>query len=378
MNEIFTETQTKGVAGWILCQLGDFLLEVDLAVLPGQVLVLFGPSGSGKTTTLRTVAGLIKPQEGNIKLGPRVIYDSGTDIWVPSHLRKLGYLTQDNNLFPHLDVSRNIGYGISRALATSKNDIIDYYVNIFNLAGLEKRYPNELSGGQQQRVSLARALATNPEALLLDEPFSSLDNELKRTLRTELRNMLSNSDLPTILVTHDIEEALTMGDVVQVLDNGKTISKGSPVDILGQPPQERVARLVGVENIIQMQVHSRNALDGVMVCQLSNNNGPEKDHLSIEIPLGEFSIGQSLNIGVRASDIILSKARFYESSARNQIPGAVRAIEIRPPGYRISLDCEGLLLHCQITGSSKDEMDIQIGQDLWAIFKASSCFVVSD
>ena len=90
MNEIFTETQTKGVAGWILCQLGDFLLEIDLAVLPGQVLVLFGPSGSGKTTTLRTVAGLIKPQEGNIKLGPRVIYDSGTDIWVPSHLRKLG------------------------------------------------------------------------------------------------------------------------------------------------------------------------------------------------------------------------------------------------------------------------------------------------
>ena len=115
-----------------------------------------------------------------------------------------------------------------------------------------------------------------------------------------------------------------------------------------------------------------------MVCQLSNNNGPETDHLSIEVPLGEFSIGQSLNIGVRASDIILSKARFYESSARNQIPGAVRAIEIRPPGYRISLDCEGLLLHCQITGSSKDEMDIQIGQDLWAIFKASSCFVVSD
>ena len=378
MNQIFTETQTNGVNGWILCQLGDFILEVELAVLPGQVLVLFGPSGSGKTTILRAVAGLIKPQDGNIKLGARVIYDSSTDIWVPSHLRKLGYLTQDNNLFPHLDVSRNIGYGISRAAATSKNNIIDYYIKIFNLAGLENRYPNELSGGQQQRVSLARALATKPEALLLDEPFSSLDSELKRTLRAELRNMLSISDLPTILVTHDIEEALTMGDVIQVLDNGRAISKGSPLDILGQPPQERVARLVGVENIIKMQVYSRNAEDGVMVCQLSNNSDPEVDHLSIEVPLGQFGVGESLNIGIRASDIILSKARFYESSARNQILGAVRGIEIRPPGYRISLDCGGLLLYCQITGSSKDEMDIQIGQGLWAIFKASSCFVVSD
>ena len=378
MTPNFADNKNKALEGWIHCELGDFVLEIDLAVLPGQVLVLFGPSGSGKTTTLRAVAGLIKPQQGYIKLGERILCDSSSNTWVPSHLRKIGYLTQDNNLFPHLDVLGNIGYGISQSDKIVKNNTIDHYINMFNLLGLERRYPNELSGGQQQRVALARALATRPEALLLDEPFSSLDGELKRTLRVELRNILSVNNLPTILVTHDVEEALTLGDNVQVLDNGTSIAIGVPVDILGQPPKETVARLVGIENIIKMELSSRNVEDGVMVCRLSKDNDLNTKDLSIEVPLGDLEVGDSLNIGIRASDIILGKARFPESSARNQILGSVREIELRPPGYRISLDCNGILLYCHITGSSKDEMDIRIGQKLWAIFKASSCFVVSD
>ena len=378
MTQKFADNKNKALEGWIHCELGDFVLEIDLAVLPGQVLVLFGASGSGKTTTLRAVAGLIKPQQGYIKLGEHILCDSSSNTWVPSHLRKIGYLTQDNNLFPHLDVLGNIGYGISQSDKIVKNNTIDHYINMFNLLGLERRYPNELSGGQQQRVALARALATRPEALLLDEPFSSLDGELKRTLRGELRNILSVNNLPTILVTHDVEEALTLGDNVQVLDNGTSIASGVPVDILGQPPKETVARLVGVENIIKMELSSRNVEDGVMVCRLSKDSDLNTKDLSIEIPLGDLEVGDSLNIGIRASDIILGKARFPESSARNQILGSVREIELRPPGYRISLDCNGILLYCHITGSSKDEMDIRIGQELWAIFKASSCFVVSD
>lgn len=378
MTQEFADNKNKALEGWIHCELGDFVLEIDLAVLPGQVLVLFGPSGSGKTTTLRAVAGLIKPQQGYIKLGEHILCDSSSNTWVPSHLRKIGYLTQDNNLFPHLDVLGNIGYGISQSDKIVKNNTIDHYINMFNLLGLERRYPNELSGGQQQRVALARALATRPEALLLDEPFSSLDGELKRTLRGELRNILSVNNLPTILVTHDVEEALTLGDNVQVLDNGTSIASGVPVDILGQPPKETVARLVGVENIIKMELSSRNVEDGVMVCQLSKDSDLNTKDLSIEVPLGSLEVGDSLNIGIRASDIILGKARFPESSARNQILGSVREIELRPPGYRISLDCNGILLYCHITGSSKDEMDIRVGQELWAIFKASSCFVVSD
>ena len=378
MTQRFADTQNNTLEGWIHCELGDFLLEIDLSVLPGQVLVLFGPSGSGKTTTLRAVAGLIKPQQGHIKLGDRIICDSSSNTWIPSHLRKIGYLTQDNNLFPHLDVSGNIGYGISESNKLLKNNMIDNYINMFNLSGLERRYPNKLSGGQQQRVALARALATRPEALLLDEPFSSLDGELKRTLRGELRHILSVNNLPTILVTHDVEEALTMGDNVQVLDYGKPIASGVPVDILGQPPRETVARLVGVENIIKMTLSGKNVEDGVMVCQLSKNSDLNTNYLSIEVPLGDLEVGESLNIGIRATDIILGKTRFPESSARNQILGSVREIELRPPGYRISLDCNGILLYCHITGSSKDEMDIRIGQKLWAIFKASSCFVVSD
>ena len=124
MTQRFADTQNNALEGWIHCELGDFLLEIDLTVLPGQVLVLFGPSGSGKTTTLRVVAGLIKPQQGYINLGAHIIFDSSSNTWVPSHLRKIGYLTQDNNLFPHLDVSGNIGSVSYTHLTLPTSDLV--------------------------------------------------------------------------------------------------------------------------------------------------------------------------------------------------------------------------------------------------------------
>ena len=368
--------------GWITCRVGDFTLETDFEVYPGQVLVLFGPSGAGKTTTLRSIAGLLRPQQGQIQLSGRLVYDSASRVWVPPHLRRVGYLTQEHNLFPHLKVTDNIGYGLSSRGSAPARSRVQELLETFQLGGLEQRYPWELSGGQQQRVALARALAPAPQALLLDEPFASLDAELRRTLQGELRAILSGSNLPTILVTHDLEEALALGDAVQVIDQGRTLTKGVPLEVLGQPGQGRVARLVGVENILSMRVESRHPQDGTMTCVLlaQSADAPEdvEGDVRIEVPLGDFSEQESLTVGIRASDVILAQDRLSRSSARNQLPGVVTGVEMRPPGYRVTLDCGGAMLSCHITGSSLAEMGIESGQQLWAVFKASSCFLVKD
>ena len=380
--------------GWITCRVGDFTLETDFEVDPGQVLVLFGPSGAGKTTTLRSIAGLLRPQQGQIQLSGQLVYDSAADVWVPPHLRRVGYLTQEHNLFPHLKVAGNIGYGLSSRGSAAARSRVQELLDTFQLRGLEQRYPWELSGGQQQQVALARALAPAPQALLLDEPFASLDAELRRTLQSELRSILSRSNLPTILVTHDREEALALGDAVQVIDQGRTLSQGEPLEVLGQPSQGRVARLVGVENILSMQVESRHPQDGTMTCVVPDRpaEAPEdvggdvrpgvwpgvRPGVRIEVPLGDFDEQESLTVGIRASDVILAQDRLSRSSARNQLPGVVTSVEMGPPGYRVTLDCGGTLLSCHITGSSLAEMRIVPGQQLWAVFKASSCFLVKD
>jgi len=343
---------------------------------------LFGPSGSGKTSTLRAIAGLLQPRRGHIEIGGRVVYDQESNVWVATHQRRVGYLTQQYNLFPHLSVAKNISYGLRGLPPSAAKERVRELLAVLHLEGMEGRQIWELSGGQQQRVALARALAPNPAALLLDEPFAALDMELRRIFRRELRSMLAGSGIPALLVTHDREEALALADSIQVINEGRPLARGEPLDILGQPGLGRVARLVGVENLFHMRVESRNHRDGTMVCVGGG--------LRIEVPVDRppaFS-GQAplepdaaaddrVAVAVRSSDIILASQEIVGSTARNQLPGVVTTVELHPPGYEITLDC-GQPIRCQITGGALKELEIRPGSRLWAVFKASSCFLVQD
>ena len=248
-------------------------------------------------------------------------------------------------------------------------------VQTFHLEGLEQRRSCELSGGEQQRVTLARALASGPDVLLLDEPFTALDVELRRTLRKELRSILEKADIPVLLVTHDREEALALGDSVQVIDGGRPLARGEPLAILGQPGRGRVARLMGVENLFRLRVKSHHPQDGTMVCI--------GEGLRLEVPLDDPPAaaehptveGETVTVGIRASDIILAREEPQGTSARNRLRGLVRNVELRPPGYEVTLDC-GASLRCHITGSALAEIGVELGLTLWAVFKASSCFLV--
>jgi len=223
------------------------LSDFNLDVWKGSITGILGSSGSGKTTALRLIAGFDRPDAGIIEMKNEVIVSD--EIWLPPERRNIGMVFQDYALFPHLTVEKNIAFGLG------KNDLeqgrLKEVIDMCNLSGLINKFPQELSGGQQQRVALARALAPNPEVILLDEPFTSLDAQMARVLRDEVVELLKNTETTAIIVTHDQEEALSVCDVVSVLEKGKIIQSSTPQEIYLNPVNKTVANSVGDPNILK-------------------------------------------------------------------------------------------------------------------------------
>ena len=223
------------------------LSDFNLDVWNGSIVGILGISGSGKTTALRLLAGFDKPDSGIIEMRNRVI--SSEDTFLPPEERNVGMVFQDYALFPHLNVEKNISFGLSRDEV--KSGRLEEVLSMCNLETYRNKFPQELSGGQQQRVSLARALAPKPEVILLDEPFTSLDAHMARDLREEVVSLLRQTETTAIIVTHDQEEALSVCDVVSVLENGSVIQSATPQEIYLNPVSQTVANSVGDPNILK-------------------------------------------------------------------------------------------------------------------------------
>jgi iron(III) transport system ATP-binding protein len=221
---------------------------VTIDVEAGEILALLGPSGCGKTTTLRLVAGLERPDAGEIVLRGSLI--ASPAVHVPPEKRGVGIIFQDYALFPHLTVGDNVAFGLCGVAAPEKEHRVGSVIRLLGLAGLEGRMPHELSGGQQQRVAVARTLATSPDLILMDEPFSNLDALLRQNTRQELREILKSSGATTILVTHDQEEALSFADRVAVMRNGRLEQIGTPETVYHEPRTLFVAQFLGRTNLI--------------------------------------------------------------------------------------------------------------------------------
>ncbi len=218
-----------------------------------SIVALVGPSGSGKTLTLQAMAGLVAPDRGRVVSGSSVLFDSAAGVNLRPQQRRIGYVFQGYALFPHMTVAQNIAYGL-RAGRQLRIDRTGEIARRLALDGLHARYPAELSGGQQQRVALARALATDPDILLLDEPLSALDAPLRRELSGELGRTLRDWGKIAVIVTHDLQEAYRMADVVVLYDHGHTASAVSKNDLLWNPASERIAQLIGARNILRAPI----------------------------------------------------------------------------------------------------------------------------
>lgn len=218
--------------------------EITLDVRPGELLSLLGPSGCGKTTLLRVIAGLESPSGGSVRVAGRALTDVAAGIDLPPQKRGVAMVFQNWALFPHLDVAENVAFGIPKELRADGSLLADTLAMV-GLVGLERRRPSELSGGQQQRVALGRAVAQRPDVLLLDEPFSNLDPSLRAKVRAEVRELLASLGTTTVLVTHDREEALLLGDRVALLHDGAVVASGDPVELYLRPPDMWSAQFLG-------------------------------------------------------------------------------------------------------------------------------------
>jgi putative spermidine/putrescine transport system ATP-binding protein len=235
--------------------------DVSLTVAPGELLSLLGPSGCGKTTTLRVVAGFVPPDRG------RVLLKNADVTAVPPNKRDVGMLFQNYALFPHLTAADNIAFGLRmRGVPRPQRRLrVEQALELVRLGDFGQRYPRQLSGGQQQRVALARAVVIHPSVLLLDEPLSNLDAQLRHELRTEIRQLQQTLGITTIFVTHDQEEALSMSDRVVVMNHGHVEQIGSPAEIYRAPRTQFVAQFIGEANIIAGRLEPLDARNARLV-----------------------------------------------------------------------------------------------------------------
>lgn len=232
-------------------QTGPIPLAAEFVCQPGELLALVGPSGSGKTTLLRTIAGLYRPQYGQVACAGAVWFDAQRKHSLAPQRRQVGMVFQDYALFPHLTASQNIQLPLRHLPQPQRQEQAEQWLANVRLDGLGKRYPNALSGGQRQRVALARALAREPKVLLLDEPFSAVDQVTRRRLQRELALLRQQIDIPIVLVTHDLEEAAALADQICVLHNGTSLQQAAPEALFRRPESPTIARLLDRHNLFE-------------------------------------------------------------------------------------------------------------------------------
>ena len=338
---------------------GEFELKnISLEVKQGEYFVILGPTGAGKTLLLELIVGLYIPNEGKILIdGKDITYD------VPEK-RNLGFLYQDYSLFPHFSVKKNIEYGMNIRGITKKE--IDTKVKelskILKIEHLMKRDTTTLSGGEQQKVALARALAINPKVLLLDEPFSALDENTKSKLISEMKDLHRKEGITFIHVTHSQEEAILLADRIGIMMNGTIVQVGTPDEIFYKPLSKEIAKFVKIENIWEGKVIEKNE-EELLVDVNGNHIVALCDH---------FKVGQEIRLIIRPEDIILGKGN---TSARNNFKGKVISIVKHGFYYIIRIDC-GFEVEAAVTKQSIESLNIREGKGINIFFKATALQVI--
>lgn len=296
----------------------DVVRDVSLSLQPGQITCLLGPSGCGKSTTLRIVAGVERQDSGAVLLDGIVLSGPGTHL--PPESREVGLMFQDFALFPHLDVSANISFGLKGAKADKARRVAELLERV-GLSRHAKSFPHELSGGEQQRVALARALAPNPRVMLMDEPFSGLDNRLRDGIRDETLALLKESGTAVLLVTHEPEEAMRMADEIALMRDGQIVQNGAPYQVYSYPVDTDAAAFFSDINVLSARVSGgiiETAFGGFLTPGLAD--GAEVDivirpqHLTIDFDRAGQGPLPSASHGVPARGVV-QRARFMGSES---------------------------------------------------------------
>jgi molybdate transport system ATP-binding protein/molybdate/tungstate transport system ATP-binding protein len=339
-------------------RLGEFFLkDVTLDIDDGKYFMILGPTGAGKTILLESIAGIYYPDNGSIWM-------NGQDIThTPPRKRNISMVYQDYMLFPHLTVKKNISFGLrlknfSKEKIKNKVNDISQMLNIHHLL---HRFPGTLSGGEKQRVAIARAMVTEPEALLLDEPLSSLDTKTRGKLRRELKKIHTITKITTVHVTHNFEEVFSLGDSVAVMNKGKIIQVGTPDQVFRRPNSEFVADFVGVENLFKGNSTIKGGISHICM------NG-------INI-ISSTCKSKECMVAIRPENIFISKNRI-ESGAMNSFNGKIADIIDKGAIIKIGVDINNIHFTAIMTRRAFDDMELKRGMSAYITFKASDVHFV--
>jgi molybdate transport system ATP-binding protein len=347
-------TSTRGLHGRVVVERGEFRLDVEIDVRPGEVVAVLGPNGAGKSTLLRAICGLTPLTHGAISLGDTVLDDPTADVLVPAARRRVGVVFQEYRLFPHLSVLDNVAFGprsTGRSKAESRVDAAEWVARL-RLGDLAARSPEQLSGGQQQRTALARALASGPGVLLLDEPLAALDAATRIDVRRDLGTHLADFAGPTVLVTHDALDALVLADRIVVLENGGITQQGTALEVARRPASDYVAKLLGLNLLRGDAAGGEVRVEGGGVLHVP-------DHV----------VTGPVLVALRPSAIALHTAP-PEGSARNVWTGVVDGVETLGERVRVSVVGSPSVL-VDVTPGAVADLHVVPGDAVWLSAKAT-------
>ncbi len=336
-------------------------LNVQLTCAPGELLALIGPSGSGKTSVLRAIAGLSMPQRGRIACNGETWFDAAQGIALPPQARRVGLVFQDYALMPHLTALDNVALPLRNLTKAGARARAAELLALVNLEGLEARRPQHLSGGQRQRVAIARALAREPAVLLLDEPFSAVDQMTRERLKRELVALRARVTIPIILVTHDLDEAMALADRIAIMHRGRTLQSGRPEAVRLRPDSATIARLMGQTNVLEGRVETP-AADGTPGRLAFNGQ-----ILQVAVT-GPFKAGDPVAWLIPSEFIVLHRrGRPSQGDRENPLAGVVQALtalgEQTAVSVRLAGGC-GNTLNFRIPTHAARRNELSVGADV--------------
>lgn len=343
-------------------RLGAFSLDAAFET-GGRLTALFGPSGSGKTSLVNLIGGLLRPDEGRIVAGGRVLVDTTAGVFVPKHKRRIGYVFQDARLFPHMTVSQNLRYGRFFTPASERYGDIDGVVELLGIGHLLDRKPGPLSGGEKQRVAIGRALLASPRLILMDEPLASLDEQRKAEILPYIERLRDETKIPIVYVSHSAAEVARLATDIAVLDNGTVAASGKTSEILQRldvlPAEERGEGGA----VLEMQVADRDEAFGMTT--LASAVG------EIHVAGLEAALGSTVRVRIRARDVIVATERPRGISALNILPGHVAGIASGNGHVAdVTIDCNGEAVSARITRQSAEMLGLAPGLPVFAVVKS--------
>lgn len=341
-------------------QLGQLALQADLQIPEQGVTAIFGLSGSGKTSLINLVSGLTVPDEGFIRLNTRTLVDTETQQNVPVHQRKIGYVFQDARLFPHYTVKGNLRYGANNV---SQRDF-DYIVELLGIGHLLKRYPLTLSGGEKQRVAIGRALLTDPDILLMDEPLSALDVPRKRELMGYLERLSKEINIPILYVTHSLDELLRLADRVVLMENGKVKAYDSVEKIWNSPIFAPWKGESEQSSVLELPLYLHNPAYAMSALSLGNQ--------ALWLNQVQAEAGERVRVCIYSSDVSVTLVKPQQTSIRNILPGQIVQIERQERRIDIAVLVEGYKIWASVSRWAQNELRFAVGQEVYLQIKAIS------